>query len=371
MSNRSRLPFSEGWSPEFQKRLNDALEERFRVLNEYALVPYGGTQGQALVKKSDRPYELEWAGTTAEAITLAVRNSTGSTITRGSAVYINGAQGANLPTIALAQANALATSRAIGLVQNDIANNSNGSVVVLGPVTNLNTSGFTAGAALYVSPTVAGGLTSTRPTGATDYIHVVGYVTISNVAVGEIKVIPSALSLPAGAAATDHGALTGLADDDHTQYYNQTRGDARYLQLSGGTLTGALQTAAAGIELGHASDTTITRLGAGRAAIEGVEIGYRQIPLVSTTGGTAATTEVGKCYSTTGGITIPNSTFAAGDTFSIYNNSGSSITITASITTLRLAGTATTGNRTLAQRGMCTVWFISGTEAVIMGSGLT
>jgi len=27
---------------------------------------------------------------------------------------------------------------------------------------------------------------------------------------------------------TDHGALTGLGDDDHTQYYNQTRGDARY-----------------------------------------------------------------------------------------------------------------------------------------------
>lgn len=27
---------------------------------------------------------------------------------------------------------------------------------------------------------------------------------------------------------TDHGALNGLADDDHSQYYNQTRGDLRY-----------------------------------------------------------------------------------------------------------------------------------------------
>ena len=34
---------------------------------------------------------------------------------------------------------------------------------------------------------------------------------------------------------TDHGALTGLADDDHTQYHNNARGDARYVQLS--TLT--------------------------------------------------------------------------------------------------------------------------------------
>lgn len=31
---------------------------------------------------------------------------------------------------------------------------------------------------------------------------------------------------------TDHGALTGLADDDHTQYHNDARGDARYWQLS-------------------------------------------------------------------------------------------------------------------------------------------
>ena len=31
---------------------------------------------------------------------------------------------------------------------------------------------------------------------------------------------------------TDHGALTGLADDDHSQYHNNTRGDARYTQRS-------------------------------------------------------------------------------------------------------------------------------------------
>ena len=33
---------------------------------------------------------------------------------------------------------------------------------------------------------------------------------------------------PGGAGATDHGALTGLADDDHSQYHNDTRGDIRY-----------------------------------------------------------------------------------------------------------------------------------------------
>lgn len=29
---------------------------------------------------------------------------------------------------------------------------------------------------------------------------------------------------------TDHGALSGLDDDDHTQYHNDTRGDARYIR---------------------------------------------------------------------------------------------------------------------------------------------
>lgn len=35
-----------------------------------------------------------------------------------------------------------------------------------------------------------------------------------------------------GTGVTDHGALTGLADDDHSQYHNDTRGDARYYQQS-------------------------------------------------------------------------------------------------------------------------------------------
>lgn len=35
-----------------------------------------------------------------------------------------------------------------------------------------------------------------------------------------------------GGGVTDHGALTGLADDDHTQYHNDARGDARYYTQS-------------------------------------------------------------------------------------------------------------------------------------------
>lgn len=119
---------------------------------------------------------------------VRVRNTTGSTITNGQAVYINGSLGAALPTVALAQADALATSRTIGLATHDIENNTTGYVCTLGLVNNLDTSGFSAGDVLYLSTSTAGGLVNTRPT--TGFAAVVGYCTVSNVSVGQIKVQP-------------------------------------------------------------------------------------------------------------------------------------------------------------------------------------
>ncbi len=54
------LPRQSVWSADFQDRLNGEIERAFARLNEYALVPVGGTTGQALVKRSDRSLELEW-----------------------------------------------------------------------------------------------------------------------------------------------------------------------------------------------------------------------------------------------------------------------------------------------------------------------
>ena len=81
----------------------------------------------------------------------------------------------------------------------------------------------------------------------------------------------------------------------------------------------------------------------------------------------------GKCISiTTGGITVPSGVFSAGNVVSIYNNSSSNQTITqGSSVTLRLSGTSTTGNRTLAQYGMATLMCVSSNEFAISGAGLT
>jgi hypothetical protein len=46
--------------------------------------------------------------------------------------------------------------------------------------------------------------------------------------------------LSEAAAGLDHGALTGLSGDDHLQYHNDARGDARYVNLTGDVLGGDL-----------------------------------------------------------------------------------------------------------------------------------
>jgi hypothetical protein len=45
----------------------------------------------------------------------------------------------------------------------DLANNSNGYVTIIGLITNINTSAYTDGEQLYLSPTTAGALTATKP----------------------------------------------------------------------------------------------------------------------------------------------------------------------------------------------------------------
>ncbi len=116
-----------------------------------------------------------------------VYNQTGSTITKGSVVYINGAHG-NLPTITKALANSDATSaQTLGLVQTDITNNNNGYVVLMGKIGDLDTQAFANGTQLYLSPTTAGAYTSTKQY-APNHLVYVGVVNRSHPTQGEIEV---------------------------------------------------------------------------------------------------------------------------------------------------------------------------------------
>ena len=100
----------------------------------------------------------------------------------------------------------------------------------------------------------------------------------------------------------------------------------------------------------------------------------RSIPSNAQSGAyVAVAADAGKViYISTGGVTFNNSVFSAGDAVSIINDSGSAQTLTAGAgVTLYNTGDATTGNRTLAGRGMATIWFASASVAYISGSGLS
>ena len=82
----------------------------------------------------------------------------------------------------------------------------------------------------------------------------------------------------------------------------------------------------------------------------------------------------GQCIITNSGVTVPASVFATGNVVTVYNNSGSTITITqGGGLTLQWAGqnTSTTGSRSLALYGIATVLFLSASSAVITGVGVT
>jgi hypothetical protein len=100
----------------------------------------------------------------------------------------------------------------------------------------------------------------------------------------------------------------------------------------------------------------------------------RDIPLNSQTSAyTLVASDNGKVISiTTGGVIVPSGVFSSSNAISIYNNSASSQTITqGGSTTLRLAGTTTTGSRTLASYGLMTLLCVGGEVFVATGVGLS
>lgn len=128
------------------------------------------------------------AGSATRLVT-SVYNNSGSTIPKGSVIYINGRHSSNLPTIALAQANNEQNSyTTFALVENDITNNSSGIVIQAGNITNLNlpTSSYTDGQVLYLSPTVAGAYTTTKPL-APNHIVKLGTITRAHPTFGTIE----------------------------------------------------------------------------------------------------------------------------------------------------------------------------------------
>ena len=151
--------------------------------------------------KGSPPAELDTLEKMASAIanptrmTTLGKNSTGSTLYKGTVVYINGASG-GVPTFAKAKADSeITSSRTLGVILADISNLGEGYAVTLGDVDSLDTrtaatNPFTSdtlavGDQLYLSPTTAGYVTNVKPT-APNHLVYIGKVLNTGTTDGEI-----------------------------------------------------------------------------------------------------------------------------------------------------------------------------------------
>ena len=116
-----------------------------------------------------------------------VYNDSGVTLTDGQIVYISGAQG-NRVAVKLAKADSETTSiGTIGMVTETIAAGAEGFITITGVVNGLNTIGLAQGAPIYLSPSVAGGYTTTKPV-APNHLVTIGWVERVHAIVGSIFV---------------------------------------------------------------------------------------------------------------------------------------------------------------------------------------
>jgi len=88
---------------------------------------------------------------------------------------------------------------------------------------------------------------------------------------------------------------------------------------------------------------------------------------------TLVASDAGKHVTTSGNATtVPNSVFSSGDAITLINNSGSDMTITqGSGVTIYNTADSSTGNRTLASRGMATILWSTSSVCYISGAGLS
>jgi hypothetical protein len=120
-----------------------------------------------------------------QQVVVKARNTSGSTITKGSIVKVVGVSGGFIGiNLALGDSEANSATT-FGIVAQDIADSANGFVAINGIIHGLNTNAFTEGDVLYLSPTVAGTFTNVKPV-APQHAVVIGYVAKKNATDGHI-----------------------------------------------------------------------------------------------------------------------------------------------------------------------------------------
>jgi hypothetical protein len=170
----------------------------------------------------------------------------------------------------------------------------------------------------------------------------------------------SVTSIDATAAGTGLSFTGGPVTSSGTLALSIT--DAELLRAGAGAAASGINTDITSLR----QSATIAETG----AIAANSLGFRGLPVVTTSGKTLDLGDIGKTVYTSGNITIPANAsvaFPIGTAIEISNSTNATITIAITSDTLRQSGTTNTGTRTLAVYGDCVikkrsalVWYIAG-----------
>lgn len=240
---------------------------------------------------------------------VRVTNTTGSTMVDGQAVYITGSTGSHL-NVSLAQANAeITSSKTIAVITESIAHSTTGFATTSGIVRGIDTSALTEGAAVWLSPTVAGGLTSTKPQ-APNHAVLIGWCVTQHATVGAIYV---------------HVSNGWEVDELHDVKITGTpaAGSLLIRNATDGLWENATVTAGTGISITNADksitvtnsapDQVVSLTGAGTTAVTGTYPNFTitsndtytgTVTSVSGSGGTTGLTFSGSPITTSGTLTL-------------------------------------------------------------------
>jgi hypothetical protein len=154
-----------------------------------------------------------------EDIFFQVKNQSGATIPKGTAVRFDGVVGASgrINIVPFLANGSNPSIYFLGVTYEAIANGADGKALFNGKIRGVNTSAFAVGDILYASPTVAGGFTTTKPVAPNNIISVAA--VLSSGANGILLVRPQIGS--------------NINNDEGVKITSPTTGDLLQLQASG------------------------------------------------------------------------------------------------------------------------------------------
>ena len=339
------------------------------------------------------------AGSTSNVL-LPVRNTTGATLTKGTAVYISGATGQR-STVSKAIATSDATSaQTLGLVTANISNNSNGNVTLIGTIIDIDTSAYTDGQQLYLSPTTAGTLTATKPY-APDHLVYMAVVEYAHPVHGKLFVkvqngyeMDELHNVSAQSPANNDGIFYNTSTNlwekksivtalGYTPYnatnpagYTTNTGTVTSINLTAGTgiaVSGGPITSSGSITVTNtAPDQVVSLAGAGTTAVTGTYPSFtitsndQYVGTVTSVSGTGTVNGI----TLTGSVTSSGSLTLGGTLSGIANSQLTNSSITINGSAISLGGSVSVGTVTSVS-GTGTVNGITLTGSVTSSGNLT